>query len=62
MKDSKYQEKVLVVIKGGVVQSLYVSNEKIQVEILDLDNEVFKNSKVEETTIQKKGKNLIALL
>ena len=43
MKDIKYSQKVLVVVKGGVVQSVYVSNEMINVDVIDFDNETYED-------------------
>lgn len=62
MKDIKYSQKVLVVVKGGVVQSLYVSNETIEVDVMDFDNETFDNELAEEDELRKRSKGLLAAL
>ena len=61
MEDNKYQEKVLVVVKGGLVQSLYVSNKRIEVDVLDLDNEEFDSGKGEEEILER-SKGLTPIL
>lgn len=62
MKDSKSKEKVLVVIKGGVVQSIYLSNDNIEVDVLDYDNDCSRNSLDDETELEKRCYGLIAIL
>jgi len=62
MEDNKYHEKVLVVVKGGLVQSLYVSDKQIEVEVLDFDNEDFQSFEGEEEELSKRSKDLIAIL
>ena len=41
-------EKVLIVVKGGMVQSVYGSSKDVDVEVLDLDTE--EGIDAEETT------------
>ena len=62
MKDIKYSQKVLVVVKGGVVQSLYVSDCMIRVDVLDFDNETFENELADEDELIKRSKRLIPIL
>jgi hypothetical protein len=62
MEDNKYHEKVLVVVKGGLVQSLYVSDKQIEVEVLDFDNEDFQSFEGEEEELSKRSKGLVAIL
>ncbi len=62
MKDIKYSQKVLVVVKGGVVQSLYTSNEMIEVDVIDFDNETYEDDLAEEDELIKRSKGLIAIL
>ena len=62
MKDNKSKEKVLIIVKGGVVQSLYGSSDSIEVDILDFDNEAFENQVVEEKELEMRCNGLIALV
>ena len=62
MKHIKYSQKVLVVVKGGIVQSLYVSNEMIEVDVIDFDNENYEDNLAEEDELIKRSKGLIAIL
>jgi hypothetical protein len=62
MEDNKYNQKVLVVVKGGLVQSLYVSDKQIEVEVLDFDNEDFQSSEGEEEELSTRSKGLIEIL
>ncbi len=62
MEDNKSHEKVLVVVRGGVVQSIYASNENVTFDVLDFDNEDFKNQLDEELELQKRSDGLINIL
>lgn len=62
MEDIKYFQKVLVVVKGGVVQSLYVSDEMIEVDVIDFDNETYGDDLAEEDELIKRSKGLIPIL
>ena len=62
MEDNKYNQKVLVVVKGGLVQSLYVSDKQIEVEVLDFDNEDFQSFEGEEVELSNRSKGLMAIL
>jgi len=62
MEDNKYHQKVLVVVKGGLVQSLYVSNEQIEVDVLDFDNEEFESGEIEDKELLERSKGLKPIL
>lgn len=63
MKDIEYYfQKVLVVVKGGIVQSIYASNTMIEVDIFDLDNEAYENRLSEEEELIKRSKGLLPLI
>ena len=62
MKDNNYQQKVLVVVKGGLVQSLYATDREIEIEILDFDNEDFESREEEEKELIKRSEGLLAIL
>jgi len=62
MEDIKYSQKVLVVVKGGVVQSIYVSNSMIEVDIIDFDNETYEDPIIEEDELRKRSKGLLSIL
>ena len=40
--------KVIVVVKGGMVTSVYTRNKNIEVEILDFDTQSFEDDKLKE--------------
>jgi len=54
--------KILVVVKGGVVQSIYSSNPDLQFEVLDFDNEELTSSFEEENILKLKINGLEAIL
>jgi hypothetical protein len=58
MEDNKYHEKVLVVVKGGLVQSLYVSDKQIEIDVLDFDNEELPSHEAEEEELSKRSKGI----
>jgi len=62
MEGIKDHQKVLVVVKGGVVQSLYVSHNQIKVDVINFDNENFENSSVENEELEKLSKGLVPIL
>lgn len=62
MEDIKYSQKVLVVVTGGVVQSVYASNGMIEVDIIDFDNEIYEDGLAEEEELRKRSKGLLAVL
>ena len=62
MEDNNSKGKVLVVVKGGVVQSLYVSNKNIEVEVLDFDNLCFENQVDEEKELEERCDGLLTLI
>ena len=55
-------DKILIVVKGGVVQSIYSSNPDTQFEVLDFDNEQLSNSVEEENILNLKINGLEAIL
>lgn len=62
MENKIDQEKVLIVVRGGVVQSIYVSNTSIHVEVLDFDNEDQPDNKSQEEELQTKARGLTAIV
>lgn len=62
MEDIKYSQRVLIVVKGGVVQSLYVSNRLIEVDIIDFDNEIYDDDLSEEEELKKRSIGLLPVL
>ncbi len=62
MKGIKYSQKVLVVVKGGVVQSLYGSDSTIEVDVIDFDNGTFEYELDEEYELRKRSKGLLPIL
>ncbi len=62
MEGNKDRQKVLVIVKGGVVQSIYVSHHPIEVEVLDFDNEDFDNSWAEDIELERLSNGLFPIL
>lgn len=60
MKDENV--KVLIVVKGGVVQSIYSSNSNLIYDILDYDNEELVNDIEEENLLKLKAEGLDVIL
>lgn len=54
--------KVLIIVKGGVVQSIYSSNPEVKFDILDFDNEELENNIEEENLLAIKNKEMTAVL
>ena len=52
-------EKIVIVVSGGVVQSVYSSNKHIEIDLLDFDNEEFENDKTADDEFAKRTKNLV---
>jgi len=53
--------KVLINIRGGVVQSIYSTDKKLEFDILDYDNEELKNDEKEEEILESKAKGMSAI-
>jgi hypothetical protein len=53
--------KILIIVKGGVVQSVYSSNQSVIIDILDFDNEELSNHDAEEKELAKRRKGLVPL-
>jgi hypothetical protein len=56
-KDSK----VLIIVSGGVVQSIYSSNPQLQFDILDFDNEELENGYEEEKILESRSEGLVPI-
>lgn len=56
-KDSK----VLIIVSGGVVQSIYSSDSQMQFDILDFDNEDLENNEEEEKILESRSEGLVAI-
>jgi len=55
------EPKLLIVVSGGVIQSIYFTDDKPQIEILDFDNEELKSSEEEEELLKIKSEGLKAI-
>lgn len=53
--------KVLIIVRGGVVQSIYSTDKKLEFDILDYDNEELKNDEKEEEILESKAKGMSAI-
>jgi len=62
MKNKTQAQKVLVVVSGGVVQSIFSSDENIKVDILDFDNEEFETDKLADREFQLRKQDLVEIL
>ena len=62
MEKETENEKVLILISGGVIQSVYANDKNIEIDILDLDNEEFNNGDDADKEINKRSKDLIPLI
>lgn len=52
------KEKILIVVRGGVVQSVFSSNESLQVDLLDFDNEVFQDDESAKKAFEMRKNDL----
>ncbi len=50
--------KVLIVVSGGVVQSVFSSDHNLTVDLLDFDNEEFETNEIAEKEFEKRKQNL----
>lgn len=55
-------DKILIVVKGGVVQSIYSSNSNLSYEILDFDTEELASAVEEENILKLKVEALEPIL
>ena len=53
--------KVLIVVKGGVVQSIYSSDQNLQFDILDFDNEELGSIESEEELLEFRARETIEI-
>jgi len=53
--------KVLIIVSGGVVQSIYSSDYQMQFDILDFDNEDLRNSTEEEKLLESRSEGLVPI-
>ena len=54
--------KVLIVVSGGVIQSVFSSNQNLTVDLLDFDNEEFETDEIADKEFEKRKKNLQEIL
>jgi spore germination protein GerM len=55
-------EKIVIVVYGGVVQSVYSTNKDVDIDLLDFDNENFEDDKTADNEFLNRTKNLIQVL
>ena len=55
-------EKIVIVVSGGVVKSVYYSNKDLDIDILDFDNEEFEDDKAVENELDNRTQNLTPVL
>ena len=53
------KERVLIIVLGGVVQSVYSDNENLRVDLLDFDNEEFPSKKMATCEFEKRRDNMV---
>jgi hypothetical protein len=54
--------KILIVVRGGVVQSVFSSNESLQIDLLDFDNEVFQDDESAKRAFESRKNNLTEII
>lgn len=52
------EKKVLIVVRGGVVQNVFASNPDIAIDLLDFDNEAYTSDELAEKEFKKRRTNL----
>ena len=61
--DKKSQrDKVLIVVRGGVVQDVYSSNANTEVDLLDYDNELYPSDELASKDFDERRANLKTVL
>ena len=58
VENSINKQKVLIIVRGGVVQGVFSSNERIQIDLLDYDNEEYDSAEEEIRDFNKRSANL----
>ncbi len=58
MKNKIQTQKILIVVSGGVVQSIFSSEENIKVDLLDFDNAEFETNELAEREFQIRKQDL----
>jgi hypothetical protein len=54
--------KILIVVRGGVVQSVFSSNKNLKVDLLDFDNEVFQDEESAKRAFERRKNNLTEII
>lgn len=62
MENQSTIKKVLVVVSGGVVQSVFASDRNVIIDILDFDNEEFDNANEADEEFEKRKIDLYNIL
>ncbi len=50
--------KILIIVRGGVVQNVFSSTDNIEVDLLDFDNETFSSDEHAELEYENRKANL----
>ncbi|MCH8033006.1 MAG: hypothetical protein IH950_04485 [Bacteroidetes bacterium] len=58
VENSINKEKLLIVVRGGVVQGVFSSNKRIQIDLLDYDNEEYDSAEEAIRDFNKRSVNL----
>ena len=62
METNNITTKILIVVSGGVVQSVLSSDQNLTVDLLDFDNEEFETDEIADKEFEKRKKNLQEVL
>ena len=55
-------EKIVIVVSGGVVQSVYSSNKDVEIDLLDFDNENFEDNRTADNEFVNRTENMAQVL
>ncbi len=52
-------EKILIIVSGGVVQSVYCSDPNFKVDLLDFDNEEYETAELADKVLENRKQELV---
>ncbi len=61
-KTTSPKEKILIIVRGGVVQNVYASNENVEIDLLDFDNETFSSDELADQEFERRKGYLACVL
>ena len=51
------EDKLLIIVRGGVVQNIYSSNVNLEIDLLDYDNLIYPSNEIAEKDLNKRKAN-----